>query len=210
MENNNLTTINNMLSNLSSEDMSMIMMNQMLSRIEQVNQLASDTMRRQTELELRTSKKFDDMENQTNTTNDKLNDIEKKAQEALNMSASRKHIDQIVDGYVNQSDLGAHFKVNISSIRIGKLLKIVGLAQKTRNTQPYFEYVPNYAKKRTTLDGHIHYRWNQKKCIDKIDKWLEKNGLLHEFYIIEHENDMSQFIDQLYDKYVLSGGQENA
>jgi hypothetical protein len=191
---------------LQSQMLMMQMVEHVKVQMDQVSKLANETSRRQTEFELRTSKQFESVSDVVDTTSREIDSIKEQSQNAIDLATSAKHVQNIIETYVNQSDLGGHFKVNISNVRIGKILKIVGIAQKSKKTVPYFDKIPKYAKKTQTIDGYIHYKWNQKTCIEAIDQWLSKKNLLNDFYLIEHEDDMKTFIDDMFVKYVVLKG----
>lgn len=109
--------------------------------------------------------------------------------------------------YVNQSDFGNYFNVSMSSQKVGKLLKLSGIAKRSRGkTLPYREHIPNLAKSRqgTSAKGYNYSTtvWHFNRCVKKIDEWLKDSGHFYDFYNIEYEKDLEIFIDELYKKYM--------
>lgn len=106
--------------------------------------------------------------------------------------------------YVSQGDFGRHFNVSISSVRIGKLLKIVGLAQPSKGKlAPYRQYVNSGHAIRRDDEKYTHHHWHFQKCLKKIDKWLDANNHLTRFYSITETKELDRFIDGLYNKYII-------
>lgn len=109
-------------------------------------------------------------------------------------------------GYVSQGDFGRFFEVSIGSKTIGKLLRVVGLAMKTKgDTTPYRSMIPKYAE--TSINKINGYdrttiRWHYENCLDKIEEWLKEYHYYEKFYSMSTEKEMKIFIDDLYDEYV--------
>lgn len=133
---------------------------------------------------------FDDVKEQINVTRD------------IAVASSRAN--NIPDSYFPQSDFGDMFAVTLSSNRVGKLLKTVGLARRKKKgkTTPYHQYKPKYCKSAIIEDRQI-YVWHYKNCLTFIDKWLKKECLYDEFYLNETKRDMEHYIDMLFKKYIL-------
>lgn len=128
--------------------------------------------------------------------------LEKELNETKEIAISHNRVKQPKYDFVNQSTFGSLFNVSISSARVGKLLKITGLAQESkRKTTPYRQYIPNLAKTRTG-ENYTTFVWHFDKCMVKIDDWLKSKDLYNKFYSIEYEKDMELFIDELYKKYL--------
>ncbi|MBX6361837.1 MAG: hypothetical protein IRZ03_17380 [Acidobacterium ailaaui] len=109
-------------------------------------------------------------------------------------------------GWMTLRDLGLQFNTTISNIRMGKLLRVVGLAQrgKTR-TIPYRHNVgkERYAISQVTESGTTII-WNYKRVMNHIDMWLEKHGYYTEFYRLQElgsEKEVARFIDKLHEQY---------
>jgi hypothetical protein len=112
-------------------------------------------------------------------------------------------------GWITATHFGQQFTVPMSNQRVGKLLRIVGLAQKSKNkTTPYFQ---NLGKERFAINevfnGNQTTLWNYKRCMGHIDLWLDKNGHYTEFYSLIScgtETQLARFIDQMHRDYVES------
>lgn len=158
--------------------------------------------------------KFEEMENSINRANEKLeivsaelenkiDDVKAESDKKMEVTINKMRVDKNKWGFVAQRDIGNAFRVSIGSQTIGKLFRVVGLAIKSRtgNTEPKREYVGKYATTEI-VNGYPTFRWHQENCIEYIDKWLRKMNLLEDFYSIETEKEMKNFIDGLYSKYV--------
>lgn len=106
-------------------------------------------------------------------------------------------------GFISLSDLGNQFTVSIGSKTMGVLLRLAGIAKAKQSvTEPMAEMVrADYAKSQDTQWGGIIWQWNSEKCIEKIDKWLEKNNIIDEFYSITNEKELMKYIKYLEDIY---------
>lgn len=145
---------------------------------------------RQTRLEDETIKRTRELEHKINAQSDVLTN-------ALRAKNPR-------NGWVNLRDFGLQFHVTISNRRIGKLLRVVGIAQKNASsTVPKREYVGD-GRLCTNVITHAGYSqrlWNYRRCMSHIDLWLREHDLFEEFYSIDSEQEMERFIDALYLKY---------
>lgn len=105
-------------------------------------------------------------------------------------------------GFVSLGDLGQCYSTSIGSKTMGKLLRLVGLAKnKQSKTEPYRESIVNNYSKSQMYGDNVTYQWNPEKCIVKIDKWLTKVGVINEFYSIDDEDALKNFINQLETDY---------
>ena len=79
---------------------------------------------------------------------------------------------------------------------MGILLRLSGIAKsKQSTTEPLAEMVrADYAKSQDTNWGGVIWQWNSEKCIGKIDRWLEKEGLIDQFYSITDEKELMRYI----------------
>jgi MFS superfamily sulfate permease-like transporter len=120
----------------------------------------------------------------------------------IELAANSLRVKQPKLDYVNQGDFGRFFDISIGGKTVGKLLKVVGLAQKSRSyTTPYREHIPKYA----VVQAHENYssfKWNYTACMKYIDEWLKENDLYETFYAMETTHKLEQFINSLYDEYV--------
>lgn len=106
-------------------------------------------------------------------------------------------------GYISLSDLGNQFTVAIGAKTMGTLLRLVGIAKaKQSTTEPMAESIrSDYAKSQDTPWGGIIWQWNSERCIEKIDRWLERNELIDHFYSFTDERELMQYIKHLEDTY---------
>lgn len=106
-------------------------------------------------------------------------------------------------GYISLSDLGNQYKVSIGSKTMGTLLRLSGIAKsKQSTTEPLAEIVRSeYAKSQDTNWGGVIWQWNSEKCIGKIDRWLEKEGLIDQFYSITDEKELMRYMQYLEENY---------
>ena len=106
-------------------------------------------------------------------------------------------------GHISLSDLGNQYKVSIGSKTMGILLRLSGIAKsKQSTTEPLAEMVrADYAKSQDTNWGGVIWQWNSEKCIGKIDRWLEKEGLIDQFYSITDEKELMRYIQYLEENY---------
>lgn len=113
------------------------------------------------------------------------------------------------DGYVNLTEFGARMMPAISSHRVARLFKVVGLAKKRRvgRTEPYFRMIKEgYAKRRVTIDGHVFYVWHHVLCSELIEKWLTDHDLYYAFQSHKSTEEREKFIDKLFWDYVMGLG----
>jgi len=101
--------------------------------------------------------------------------------------------------YVTLKDFGKNFTTSIGSKTIGKLLRIVGLAQQKNTTEPYRHHIPKYARHRS-LGKYSTVDWHYENCITQIENWLRDRNLFEKFYSIENEKKLQEFINDLYKK----------
>lgn len=194
--NNQISVIENInLSNMSSEQLQYLaeaVINTRLTNLETTIKNMCDDQEKHKE---KTSIKFKELNNKTDRI---IEDNEKKMEVALN-SLRRKEY----DNYVNQGDLGRSFSVSIGSQMIGRLLKIIGLAQKGKGkTTPYRENIPKYGKVIIADNGkYSKIIWHFDNFITYLDNWLKEKELYEVFYAVPTEKDMKKFINELYDIY---------
>lgn len=190
---NNLTNIENMsLTELQAQ--SSIILNEQIKRlIDEVQKVKDATSKTEARQEI---------------VEDKLGHIERKqlAQERMSINALRA-TNKGYDGWVNLTNFGLMLNANISRNRVGKLLKVVGIAQRnTGRTLARREYMGDgrLCNTRITREGHSQLLWNFNRCMTHIELWLEKHGYLEEFYEKENGDELTAFIDYLYDKHVVT------
>ena len=106
--------------------------------------------------------------------------------------------------YVLLNELGNHFNTKIGSKTVGRLLRIIGLAQmKSNDTVPYQNSVPKYAVNLLDFEEkRVGFVWQYENCVKKLDKWLKENDLYEDFYSITHQKDMAEFVRNLHIKHI--------
>lgn len=105
-------------------------------------------------------------------------------------------------GFVGLGDLGQIFTVSIGAKTIGKLLRIAGLAKINQTkTEPLRSAIVNNYAKSFMYGDYPSYSWNPERCINKIERWLDKEGILDEFYAIEDEKKLMEYINNLFEIY---------
>lgn len=142
-------------------------------------------------------------------TDARINHIEKKQEDRLRVSINALRAREVKDGWVNLTNFGLMFNSTLSRHRVGKLLKVTGIAQRnTGKTVPRREYIGDgrLCDTRITMEGHAQLLWNFRRCMAHIDMWLEKHGYLEDFYEKENEDELTNFVDYLYEKYVPERG----
>lgn len=138
--------------------------------------------------------------------NNKVDKFKEDIDRKTDVSINNMRLEDQKNDYVTQNDFGAGFRIKIGSVTVGKLFKIVGLAKTSKGcTEPYAELLNSYAICVPIQNGGrniITYKWHYKICLKKIERWLERNFLTEEFYSIENEKSIIEFINRLYNKYV--------
>lgn len=101
--------------------------------------------------------------------------------------------------FINAGDFGRYFSVSIGAVFVGRLFRIVGLAQPNKgSTIPYRKHIPKYAKT-NAASNYTSVSWHYVNCLKFIDEWLQENGYYEEFYSIQSEKEMEKFINQLHE-----------
>ena len=131
--------------------------------------------------------------------------LDEEIEKTKGMAEAHLRAKQIKYGWVNQGDFGRFFEQSIGSKTMGKLLKVVGLAQKNKNlTTPYRQFIPKYAM--TSIQNNpsgydfTKVSWHFENCIEFINDWLKQNGYYESFYSTKSTKEMENFISQLYSK----------
>lgn len=128
--------------------------------------------------------------------------MQKEHEGARDLEIKRHRVTENRYGYVSLSDLGQSYQVSIGSKTMGKLLRVVGLAKKKiSRTEPLRSATLNNYSKSMMYGEYPTYQWNPEKCIEKIDRWLESNNIIDEFYSIEDESELMEYINELHDLY---------
>ncbi len=134
-----------------------------------------------------------------------LGRIGEEVDRAKDMAASSQTAKAVRYGWVNQGDFGRFFEKSIGAKTMGKLLKAVGLAMKSKgSTTPYRHNIPKYAM--TTVNRNsagydfTAVQWNYENCMEYINEWLQEHGYYEAFYSVRSTKEMGIFINNLYEK----------
>lgn len=176
---NNSQVSNNMdLSNLSSTELQIMQERIMNARIKQLENVI------------------------TNTANE-VEKMKEKQEKTLETAINSMRVQGDKYGYVTLTKFGSMFHNTISNKNVGKLLRVVGLAnKKLKDTTPTMEAnKKGFAMSRTNSE-YSSFVWHYGNCLKVIDAWLEKEGMLEEFYGCKDLNTLEKFIDDLHWNYV--------
>lgn len=195
--NNQLAFDLSQLEGMSSEQLEVITMSaiqlnvkKILSRVEKIE---DDVLKSKTESRLM----IEDVK-------EKIEGVEERTKRTLEVATNSMRVREPREGWVNLTTMGRYFAVSISSRRMGKLLRVIGLAQKNSSTTvPYRQFIG--AEKLARVDVFeqgASYKWNFKRVVNHLNLWLEKRGLFEEFYSNASEADMDRFIDDLYYRHI--------
>lgn len=125
---------------------------------------------------------------------------------AIDVAVNSMRVKAPTKGWITLSQFGRCFAAVLSSQRMGKLMRVIGLAMvSTNRTTPYKQYIDRnkYVINEPDESGP-RWKWNYAKCLHKIDFWLQEQGLFEKFYSISNEKEMENFIDALHVKHVES------
>lgn len=133
---------------------------------------------------------------------EKLSILEDENNNLREIELKRHRVTEHRFGFVGLSDLGQSWEVSIGSKTMGKLLRLAGLAKtKQSKTEPLRSATLNNYAKSMMYGDYPTYQWNPEKCIEKIDRWLEKEELIDTFYAIEDEKALMEYINKLFEDY---------
>lgn len=110
-------------------------------------------------------------------------------------------------GYMNRKEFGSQYLCKISSIQIGWLLQMCGLAMKSNENFPYDDTkISTYWKSKVYLDKygneHIQYLWNYKSCSSEIDDWLKRHQLYVTFYSCPTYKSLKEYITTIHNNWL--------
>ncbi len=182
---NNLVSINNYIQSLNPAELEMIQKQIYEIQFSQIKQALRNVEDEVTKLK-------------------ESREIDKEIQEKqLELERARHRKAENRFGHISLSDLGNQYKVSIGSKTMGILLRLAGIAKsKQSTTEPLAEMVrADFAKSQDTNWGGIIWQWNSERCIGKIDRWLEKEGLIDQFYSITDEKELMRYIQYLEENY---------
>ena len=118
------------------------------------------------------------------------------------LELKRHRVEEHRYGFVSLADLGQVYQVSIGSKYMGKLLRLAGIAKaKQSKTEPLRSSTLNNYSKSVMYGDFPTYQWNPEKCIAKIDRWLDKIGVIDQFYAIDDEAKLHKYIQELEQKY---------
>lgn len=150
----------------------------------------------------RTNKQIAEMQEYMEVMKEQISISTEVSQAQLELERKKHRVEQSRFGYVSASDLGQQFQVTVGARTIGHLLRLSGLAKaKQSKTEPLRSAIIGGHAKTTMYGDYPSYQWNPEKCIRKIEKWLDKKGVLDEFYAIEDESELMKFINKLNEQY---------
>lgn len=164
---------------------------------DQLELLQTKVLARQMNLFQQNLKRIDE---RLETQEAKIDIVKADQQKTIEVAANSLRVQQGRFEFVNQGDFGRFFSVSLSSVSVGKLLRIVGLAQPSRkgSTVPYRERVGKYAQVTANAKYSVT-QWHYERCMERIDKWLTENGHYETFYSIQSEKELKAFIDSIHD-----------
>jgi hypothetical protein len=139
-----------------------------------------------------------------------LEEAREDSAKALQIAINAMRVREPLKGWMNLGEMGRSVTPSISSVRMGKLLRVVGIAKRSSSkTTPYQEYIgPEKLVRVEVYDTASGYKWNFKRVFNHINVWLEKNGYLEQFYSTETEDDRARLIDRLHYQYVEKKSEE--
>lgn len=181
------------LSDMSFEQLQLLTQQTLALQIKKVVDMVEEIKDKQT----KTEKKMDIIQDELSS---KILQVEQLSKSNLRSSEPR------FGNWMHLSTFGKQFNTVIGAKTMGKLLRVVGLAQRSKNTtEPYFDKVgkERYVM-RTVYDGRACWLWNYKRCIEYIDMWLEREGYYTKFYdlvSLGNEQKLKEFIDHLHRVY---------
>lgn len=147
--------------------------------------------------------RIESLENEQNKIRSEVKIAAQQAETQLTLERKRHRTEEHRFGFITQTDLGQRFTVSIGSVYMGNLLRMSGLAKaKESVTEPYREFIASGHAKSDPYGKVTNYKWNPEKCIPKIEKWLEQEGLIDEFYSFDDEKKLHAFIGKLTEKYL--------
>lgn len=123
---------------------------------------------------------------------------------AVDVAVNSMRVKAPAQGWITLSQFGRCFAAVISSQRMGKMMRVIGLAMASTNrTTPYKQCIDRskYVINEPDEKGP-RWKWNYTRCLHKMDVWLQERGLFEEFYSISNEKEMEDFIDSLHFRYV--------
>lgn len=149
-------------------------------------------------------KKLVEVEDKLSKQSEKLSIVEEENKNLREVELKRHRVAEHRFGFVGLSDLGQSYEVSIGSKTMGKLLRLAGLAKtKQSKTEPLRSATLNNYAKSMMYGDYPTYQWNPEKCIEKIDRWLDSQGLIDEFYSISDEKQLMEYINELFEQYVV-------
>lgn len=141
-----------------------------------------------------------------NNTNEILK-LDEKVNSSLQMNQAKAHLTDSFEGYMNQTEFGNQYFCKISSVQIGWLLQMCGVAMKSNGNFPYDDIkISKYWKAKVCLDKYanerIQYLWNYKNCSAEIDTWLKKHHLFVTFYSCSTHKSLKEYITAIHNNWL--------
>jgi len=129
---------------------------------------------------------------------EKIDIVKSESDNLRELELKRHRTEEHRYGMVSLRDLGQCFNVSIGSKTMGKLLRLSGIALKGQtSTEPKRSMIINGYAKSEMYGDYPTYQYNPEKCIKKIDKWLNEIGVIDEFYAIDDEKKLQDYINNL-------------
>ena len=188
------------IDDLTSEEQEMMMTMLMKSKMSKIEQALKETVNTVKQIK----QGIEIEKEETRLEFDKLKEDNQKTKE---MVVSKQRVDGSRYEYLTLRDMGKSYRVSISNVMYGRLLRIVGIALQSRKgiTEPHRKWVlanNSMAKTEISKDGYEYWVWNRDKVVKYVDKWLQENDHYEEFYSISEEKKLHKFINQLRDIYL--------
>ena len=136
---------------------------------------------------------------QLSTLINRLNETENKVDKALEVAESSKKVNTGSKVYFTQTDLGNTYKPTISSVAVGQILRIIGLAYKTTPTRPLRTQAVETGIAKMVGQG---YQWERDKVDEKWINWLKDNDLYVEWNKHTTPTERRIFITEIHEEIV--------
>ena len=130
---------------------------------------------------------------------DRTNEAKETAEEAKKIAEISRKVNTGSKVYFTQTDLGNTYKPTISSVAVGQILRIIGLAYKTTPTRPLRTQAVETGIAKMVGQG---YQWERDKVDEKWINWLKDNDLYVEWSKHTTATERRLFIKELHDDLI--------
>ena len=130
---------------------------------------------------------------------DRTNEAKETAEEAKEIAEISRKVNTGSKVYFTQTDLGNTYKPTISSVAVGQILRIIGLAYKTTPTRPLRTQAVETGIAKMVGQG---YQWERDKVDEKWINWLKDNDLYVEWSKHTTATERRLFIKELHDDLI--------